>query len=236
MDKLKFFGCGSGFNPAMGSTSAYFIEDNTLFLLDFGDGSYRYAKELNTLDSIDTVNLFVTHTHSDHIGSIGNLMLECKHVRHIAFNLICSPDLDHFQDIVNVLNAFGGRGFFSVIDPNTIDRLYKSFNMVRYVATQHSNDLPAYSLVFYTNDGAVYYSGDSATMGFAEELILGGAKISALYFDVTSKTESDCHLPITTLFQLLPKEFRGRTYCMHFNDQKCIDMAKSMGFNVVSPE
>ena len=31
MDDLKFFGRGSGFNPAMGSTAAYFIEGNCLF-------------------------------------------------------------------------------------------------------------------------------------------------------------------------------------------------------------
>ena len=32
MDDLKFFGRGSGFNPAMGSTAAYFIEGNCLFV------------------------------------------------------------------------------------------------------------------------------------------------------------------------------------------------------------
>lgn len=78
MDDLKFFGRGSGFNPAMGSTAAYFIEGNCLFLIDCGESVYRRIKEANLLDGIKVVYFFCTHTHSDHIGSAGNLMLECK--------------------------------------------------------------------------------------------------------------------------------------------------------------
>ena len=235
MDDLKFFGCGSGFNPTLGSTAAYFIEDDTLFLLDCGDGTYRRIWELNLLDGIKTVNLFITHTHSDHIGSAGNLMLECKWQRHIAFNVIIPRSAAHFTDVDNMLNGFGGKGFQSYIDPENIHNLYDSFSSMCYKKTPHGDCDAAYNLVFYTKEGAVYYSGDSATMGFAEELILSGVKIKAMYFDVTSNPESDCHLPITTLFSLMPKELRERTYCMHFDNQKCITMAKSMGFNVVEP-
>jgi hypothetical protein len=106
---------------------------------------------------------------------------------------------------------------------------------VRYVPIFHVKDIPSYSLVFYTEDGAVYYSGDGRALGFAEELILGGAKIKAMYFDVSSNPLNECHLPIDMLYRLMPAEFRDRTFCMHFDNQKCIDMAKSMGFNVVEP-
>lgn len=233
MDDLKFFGRGSGFNPAMGSTAAYFVEGNCLFLIDCGESVYRRIKEANLLDGIKVVYFFCTHTHSDHIGSAGNLMLECKWARNIVFNLVIPRDAAHYKDVANILDAFGGRNFYDVIEPQRLDRLYESFTCVRYKKTTHG-DCEAYSLVFYTKDGAVFYSGDSATMGFAEELIMSGAKIKSMYFDVTSKTESDCHLPLVNLFTLMPKELRDCTYCMHFDSQKCVDMASSMGFNVVT--
>ncbi len=236
MDKLKFLGCGSGFYPTLGSTSAYFIEGKTLFLIDCGESAYRRIWELNLLDGIDTLNFFCTHTHSDHIGSVGNLLLECKFRRKIAFNLICPHDATHLDDITGILDRFKSKKYYSVIEPENIDHLYKSFKAVRYEPALHGDCENAHSLVFYTDEGVVYYSGDNQTMGFAEELILSGAKIAALYFDVNSNPNCDCHLPITDLYRILPKQFYDRTYCMHFNDQKCVDMAKSLGFNVVQPE
>ena len=232
MDDLKFLGCGSGFNPTLGSTAAYFTEDDKLFLIDCGDGTYKRIKELKLHENIKMIYFFCTHTHSDHIGSVGNLMLECFHERNIPFNLVIPKDAEHFTDVTNVLNAFGGRGLYNIVEPVTL-RGFSGFLGVKYEKTTHG-DCPAYSLVFYTNEGAVYYSGDSETMGFAEELIMGGAKIKAMYFDVSSNPNCAVHLPIIKLYQLMPREFRSRTYCMHFNDQKCIDMAKSMGFNAVT--
>ena len=235
MLKLNFLGYGSGFYPILGSTSAYFIEGTTLFLIDCGESVYKRIYELKLLDGINAVNFFCTHTHSDHIGSVGNLLLECSYRRNIAFNVICSTNATHFDDITGILDRFKGKARYSVIDPCAIDHLYQSFSGVRYKPAPHGDCDNAHSLVFYTNEGAVYYSGDCATMGFAEELILGGAKIAALYFDVSSNPESDCHLPITDLYRILPKEFYDRTYCMHVNDEKCINMAKSFGLNVVTP-
>ena len=236
MDKLKFLGCGSGFNPNLGSNAAYFIEDRTLFLIDCGESAYRRIFTLGLLDNIDAINFFCTHTHSDHIGSVGNLLLECKHRRNIAFNLILSEEEEHYEDVTNILNGFGGRNKYFVVNPKYIDNTYRSFTSVRYKKTSHVSDLSSYGLVFYTDEGAVFYSGDSSTMGFAEDLIMGGARIKAMYFDVSSNPENECHLPITDLYRLMPEQFRSRTYCMHLDGEKCICMAKSMGFNVVEPE
>ncbi|MDO4730369.1 MAG: MBL fold metallo-hydrolase [Candidatus Saccharibacteria bacterium] len=236
MKELKFLGVGSGFNTALGSTAAYFIEDKTLFLIDCGESAYARINELGLLKNIDCINFFCTHTHSDHIGSAGNLLLDCKWRSHITFNLICPTNADHFNDIVNILNGFGGRNAYSVIDPALLDRTYKSFTSVRYKPTRHGECKAAYSLVFYTDEGAVFYSGDSETMGFAEELIMGGAKIKQMYFDVSSNANSDAHLPLPNLYRLMPEQFRTRTTCMHFDSDKAIVMAKSMGFNVAVAE
>lgn len=236
MDTLKFLGTGSGFNPSLGSTSAYFIEGDTLFLIDCGESAYGRIMELNLLDGIKCVNLFVTHTHSDHIGSVGSLLLECKHIRNIAFNLICSPNEEHFADIIAILNAFGGRSSYSVISPDNIENVYKSFNKVCYEKANHVSQISSYNLVFYTDEGAVYYSGDCADMGYADILIMSGLKIKAMYFDVSGDTENKFHLPIVTLYRLIPEAFRTRIYCMHLDSEKCIFMAKSMGFNVATAE
>ena len=58
MNELKFLGVGSGFNTALGSTAAYFIEGKTLFLIDCGESAYARINELGLLKDIDCINFF----------------------------------------------------------------------------------------------------------------------------------------------------------------------------------
>lgn len=72
--KLSFLGRGSAFNPKEGNNSAYFISDNQLFLIDCGENIFGKILENKLLDNIETINLMITHTHSDHVGSLGSLV------------------------------------------------------------------------------------------------------------------------------------------------------------------
>ena len=70
--ELKFLGRGAAFNPKEGNNSAYFIENNQLFLIDCGENIFERLVENGLLESVESINLMITHTHSDHVGSLGS--------------------------------------------------------------------------------------------------------------------------------------------------------------------
>ena len=58
--------------------------------------------------------------------------------------------------------------------------------------------------------------------------------IHRMYIDVSSvKFPGSVHLHIEDLAKAVPQEYREKVYCMHFNDDKCIEMAKELGFQIV---
>ena len=77
---LIFTGRGAAFNVLEGNTNAYFIENETLFLLDCGEGMFAHLKTHNILNKIKEVYVYISHTHSDHCGSLGTLGLYCQFV------------------------------------------------------------------------------------------------------------------------------------------------------------
>ena len=55
--ELSFLGRGCAFNPKEGNNSAYFIENNTLFLIDCGESIFERIISTNLLENIDDVIL-----------------------------------------------------------------------------------------------------------------------------------------------------------------------------------
>ena len=58
---LKFLGVGSCFNTDMGNTSAYYIEDNKLTLIDCGESAFESIVNRRLLDGIRKVDIYITH-------------------------------------------------------------------------------------------------------------------------------------------------------------------------------
>ena len=61
--ELKFLGRGAAFNPKEGNTSAWFIENNELFLIDCGESVYRKCHGERAVT--DFLNVYL----SDYAGS-----------------------------------------------------------------------------------------------------------------------------------------------------------------------
>ena len=97
--ELKFLGRGSAFNVKEGNTSAYFIEEDQLFLIDCGEDVFAKLKQKSLLGGVRVVNLMITHTHSDHIGSLGSLVLYLYTVLHRPLKIIL-PDNEEYRKLV----------------------------------------------------------------------------------------------------------------------------------------
>ena len=232
---LTFIGRGAAFNPKEGNNSAYFIENNKLFLIDCGESIFERLMSLGILNEVDSINVFITHTHSDHIGSIGSLVMYAYYVRHIPANIILPKEAKYLDNIKNILTAFGCTNeMYSFSIEDEFDNKLLSFSKVRYVETDHCDTLNCYSIVFYTNEGIIFYSGDTREFGPLNSIINSGEKIYKIYIDTNISGKGTGHLGIDDIHNFIPKELVNKVYCMHLNNDECIKKAKEYGFNIVS--
>lgn len=233
--ELIFLGRGAAFNPKEGNNSAYFIENNQLFLIDCGENIFERLIESELLENIEAINLMITHTHSDHIGSLGSLIMYSFYNLHKPLNIIMPENAKHLHSIEKILNCFGcNKTMYNYINEKCFDEKFETFQKIRYIETSHCDDLNCYSLLFTTQYGIIYYSGDTREINTIKSLINSGQQIDKLYVDTTTADfPGNVHLYIGILQEIIPNELKNRVYCMHFNNDNCIEQAKAIGFNIV---
>ena len=61
MIDLKFTGIGSAFNAKLGTNSAFFIKDKTLFFFVCGDSTFGKLKENGILQNIEKIVIFISN-------------------------------------------------------------------------------------------------------------------------------------------------------------------------------
>ena len=62
--ELKFLGIGSAFETKLYNTSAFFIEDKKLFLIDCGETTFAQLTSQKFLIDIKEIFVAFTHTHT----------------------------------------------------------------------------------------------------------------------------------------------------------------------------
>lgn len=206
---LNFLGRGMSFNPKEGNTAAYFIENNELFLIDCGESVFARLHELEILEEVDKINVLITHTHSDHIGSIGTLLMYAYYVKNIVSNIVISEDLKYINNIQAILDNFGCEpNIYKYVDIKDYDYKYNLFNKIRFFPTVHSN-LESCGLKIGTTNGIIIYSGDTNDLGSILDIINSGEEISKIYVDTnTSNNEGRAHLSIDDLDKGISKNIR----------------------------
>ena len=233
--KLTFTGRGAAFNPKEGNNSAYFIENNQLFLIDCGESVFEKLMTIGVLDNVDSINIMITHTHSDHIGSIGSLVMYAYYVRHFSANIILPKEAKYLENIKGILFGFGcSNDMFNFIYEDNYDNKLTAFNKVRFVETDHCDTLKCYSIVFYTDDGIVFYSGDTREFGPLKFIIDSNEEIDKIYIDTNISGNGTGHLGVDDLHNFIPNNLIDKVYCMHVNNDECIQRALNYGFNIVS--
>lgn len=235
---LKFLGRGAAFNPIEGNNSAFFIENDELFLIDCGESVFESIITNNLLNSDSSINLFITHTHSDHIGSIGSLIMYSFYVLHKKLKIIIPSEPKYLSNIKMILDGFGCTDLmYNFVIESDLDDKYNSFSNVRFIETKHCNEFACYSILFNTPEGMVFFSGDTKEFDIVKSLIDSGNKIDKLYIDTTSADyPENVHLYIGILEKNIPENLKKCVYCMHLNNIECIDKALDIGFNVVHNE
>lgn len=225
--KLNFLGKGSAFYPRYGNTGAYMLCGKELYLIDCGELAFDQLYEHLDLDELEKVWVILTHLHADHVGSLGTLISYFYCIRHMQVCVV-HPE----RTVVELLTLLG-------IDPKGyvyLERLPENAAglAAEPIEVKHARDMKCYGYVLSDRKEQVYYSGDAAELPahVLERFLSGG--ISRIYHD-TSTHDSASHCYYGRLERWIPRQLRGRVYCMHL-DGPCEDLLREKGFQIVEVE
>lgn len=244
---LTFLGRGSAFNTKEGNTSAYFKYDNNtkMILIDCGSTVFSKLIEHNVLEGIEELNVCITHTHPDHIGSLGDLIFYMYYMRGIEVNLILS---DKQYNNINLLLAYQGIPikFYNKRICDMKCSGYTSFiindnlGIILYPNHNHCEDSTPEIISINNNKtinnnmyNSICYTGDLCKFNHIKNIICIYCPYSMVYIEACEPNKGNgIHYPIDKLINDIPKEERKYFTLMHFDSDKTIEMAKDAGFNI----
>ena len=145
--KINFWGIGSAWNIEYDNTSAYIKKENKMILIDCGETIARKIIENNVLDGIDELYILISHTHLDHVGSLGTLLFYSKYNKKIQNKIILPNDPQYIANLKEYLKIVDISDEVDFTDSNILKQVFefKSFNILRVT---HVKSLPCYCFVF----------------------------------------------------------------------------------------
>lgn len=221
---LKFLGIGSAFSPDLGNTSAYFLKGNDLYLIDCGSLVFKEIINVIDFNNIKDMNIFITHSHADHIGSLGTLVSYIYNKFNIVANIYHGGiKLQDYLDIIGI-----SRQNYKLLKASKVKM--KDFDF-EFVKTIHSDRISCFGIKIGSLYKSIYYSGDSSIIpeSIYSDFIEG--EIDVLYQDVALNINNESHLNINKLSELIPKNMREKVVCMHLN-KNSKEQIEKLGFNV----
>lgn len=226
---LKFLGIGSAFCPHLRNTSAYIVGKDSLYLFDCGETVFEDVLKRGLLEK-KNIYLIITHTHCDHVGSLGSLISYCYYVQNKKIIEVIYPG-ERVREFLNIVG----------INP----KIYKYSHQlsqneknlkIKPVEVPHTEDMVSYGYKIYLNDEIEFFSGDCAKV--PQEILnefLNG-KIERLYLDIVNeKTNHTAHGNIIDLQEIIPYDKRKNVYCMHLNKDYRGEMLEK-GFGIIEIE
>lgn len=230
---LNFIGMGSAFNTEKGNTSAFIKKGNSLLLIDCGGTVFHRLQALKLLDGIENLYIIITHTHPDHVGSLGDIIFYSYYILQCIPNLFF-PEKERMEGFLNnmgVSSEMVRLHSSEIIDGN--DAQMGKFR-IEFLSVSHVDTIPAYGLLMKLNEESFYYSGDANNISSMVMNRLMNGDINRIYQDTCGLDyEGNCHLSLTKLCSIVPPEYRSKVYCMHLDQHITERKIKEKGFQVV---
>lgn len=110
--------------------------------------------------NINELYILISHTHSDHIGSIGTLMFYSKYDKNIK-NSIVVPKNEFF--IFNLKEYLWHADISTEVEFVDETFLKDRFNLINFsiLKTNYVKTLPCYCFLLEDNENLIYYSADN---------------------------------------------------------------------------
>lgn len=230
---LTFTGIGSAHCPQLGSCCAHFWADEDLVLLDCGEDTFASPVLRQALARcMGNVYCFLTHFHSDHVGSLATLCLYLRQVYGKRVR-VCHPQ----ASVVSLLGLMGVLPGEYELQTNFPVYLPNGWSLTP-VPTVHVPWMNCYGYLITAGAQTIYYSGDAAKIPQAILNLLLSDGIDRLYQDVSIREGGGgAHLHLPALCGAIPDSSLRRKICtMHFD---CPDYARHIqveGFLTVDRE
>ena len=222
---LTFLGRGDAFNYLEDNTSAYLIHEDHLYLFDCGQKIATKIINLNLLDKIKNVTVFITHLHPDHVASLPELLTYIKvFLKDINIQVVYK-NKDNILSLLRLLHYD-----FDVI---ILDSYQDDYLRIEIVNQTHV--INSYGYIVYASDCSFFYSGDASTINEKALDLLIDDELDYFYHEVSEK-DSSFHIGIETLNKNIPLNLRKKVYLMHFKDENIINLALENGYKVVEVE
>lgn len=155
------------------------------------------------------IYLFITHTHSEHIGILESLQQYLYWVCGKKLNIVYDSNVEYLDD------------------------RFLSFSQVRYIKSSHGTvPFSSASLIFKTENGNIFYSGDIEDSEVITTFISLSDEIDKMYID-SSYNKMPVHLHIYDLNEVIPSYLKSKVFCMHINNKDILPLIDKYGFNVV---
>lgn len=233
---LNFSGMGSAFNTEIGNTSAFVKKNDSLILIDCGGTVFHKLQELSMFDEIKNLYIVITHTHPDHVGSLGDVIFYSYYIlKHKPTIFFPKKELiERFLTSIGVSAEMYNLNSSNVVHMN--DTQIGEFGEfgINFMPVSHVNTIPTFGFIMKLNGKVFYYSGDAN--GISNTILdkLKNGQICRIYQDTCGLDyEGNGHLSLRKLCDIVPQEFRNKVYCMHLDKNITVEEIKHNGFNVV---
>lgn len=235
---LKFIGCGSAFNTELGNNSAYFKVNDSMYLIDCGSATFGDIIKYNLLNDIKHLYIFITHMHSDHVGSLGDLIFYSYFVKGLRAEVFYPKpkDLKKFLHLMGVADLYHGfivgKGEIGTILDNQQDKV--KFEPIK---VNHVKEIDSWGYLITIDGKKIWYSGDTNEVHPTPLWLLKAGELEAFYQDTCGiDYDGNVHLYYERLLNEIPIEFRKKVWCMHLDGKFDYAKATSDWFHVVHRE
>lgn len=221
---LTFLGTGAAYNYLRNNTSAFFVRGDALFLFDCGEKICDRMLELGILSGVERVNVFVTHFHSDHVGSLEPLIYYIHYFTDKSLRIFY-PDAARLRLLLELM----GINFDIEICGE-----FQDVDGVRVECVPQVHIEGSYGYFVYCADGSFFYSGDTSEVNKRAVGELKSGKIALMYHEVTVSPYSMIHTHLSLLEEAVPAELRSRVVLMHLADERTEELGAQAGFTVAN--